>query len=84
MPPLKIPWSHDYVNNTNAPGFGAYCLEDWKKTEEITYKANPNYYRGKPAIERVTVKRVPQSSNRAVILRTGQAQLVKRSHSSRV
>ncbi len=21
------PWSHDYVNNTDAPGFGGYCLE---------------------------------------------------------
>lgn len=70
------PWSHDYVNNTNAPGFGAYCLESWSKNEEITYRANPDYYRGAPDIERVSVRRVPQSSNRVVVLRTGQAQLV--------
>jgi peptide/nickel transport system substrate-binding protein len=70
------PWSHDYVNNTNAPGFGAYCLTGWKKNEEISYTANPDYYRGAPKIERVTVRRVPQSSNRLVVLRTGQAQLV--------
>lgn len=70
------PWSHEYVNNTNAPGFGAYCLESWKKNEEITYKANPDYFAGAPKIERVTVRRVPQSSNRVVVLRTGQAQLV--------
>ena len=70
------PWSHDYVNNTNAPGFGAYCLESWTKNEEITYRANPDYYRGAPDVERVSVRRVPQSSNRVVVLRTGQAQLV--------
>jgi peptide/nickel transport system substrate-binding protein len=70
------PWSHNYVNNTNAPGFGAYCLESWSKGQEITYRANPDYYRGAPKIERVSVRRVPQSSNRVVILRTGQAQLV--------
>ena len=70
------PWAHDYVNNTNAPGFGPYCLDSWRKTEQITYTANENYYLGKPAIERVSVRRVPQSSNRAVVLRTGQAQLV--------
>lgn len=70
------PWSHDYVNNVDAPGFGAYCLESWSKNEEITYSANPQYYRGAPDIERVTVRRVPQSSNRVVVLRTRQAQLV--------
>lgn len=70
------PWSHDYVNNTNAPGFGAYCLDSWTKNEEVTYRANPDYYRGAPDIERVSVRRVPQSSNRVVVLRSGQAQLV--------
>ncbi len=70
------PWSHDYVNNTGAPGFGAYCLENWAKGEEISYTANADYYRGAPAVERVTVRRVPQSSNRVVVLQTGQADLV--------
>lgn len=70
------PWSHDYVNNTNAPGFGGYCLESWAKNEQITYAANPDYYRGAPDIERVSVRRVPQSSNRLVVLRSGQADLV--------
>ena len=69
------PWSHDYVNNTNAPGFGAYCLNSWTKNEEISYVANPDYFAGAPDIEKVTVKRVPQSSNRAVVLQTGQAQI---------
>jgi peptide/nickel transport system substrate-binding protein len=70
------PWSHEYANGTNAAGFGAYCLDSWKKNEEISYTANPDYYMGKPKIEKVTVRRVPQSSNRLVVLSTGQAQLV--------
>lgn len=69
------PWSHDYVNNVGAPGFGAYCLDSWTKNEEISYVANPDYYRGAPDIERVTVRRVPQSSNRVVVLQSGQADL---------
>ena len=72
----KDPWSHDYANNENAPGFGAYCLESWQKNQSITFKANPDYFGGKPDIDRVTIRAVPQSSNRVVILRTGQAQLV--------
>jgi len=70
------PWSHDYVNNIGAPGFGAYCLNTWTKNEEISYTANPDYYGGAPAIQSVTVRRVPQSSNRLVVLQSGQADLV--------
>ncbi len=72
------PWSHDYTNNVGVPSFGPYCLESWAKDDEIVFTANPDYYRGAPAIERVVMKRVPQSSNRVVILRTGQAQLVQK------
>jgi peptide/nickel transport system substrate-binding protein len=70
------PWSHDYVNNTGAPGFGGYCLESWSKNEQITYSAFPDYYQGAPDATRVSVRRVPQSSNRLVVLRSGQADLV--------
>jgi peptide/nickel transport system substrate-binding protein len=72
------PWGHTYVNTVNAPGFGAYCLERWTKDDEFVMRANPNYYRGKPDIDRVVIKRVPQSANRSLTLRSGQAQLTQR------
>ncbi len=71
------PWSHDYANNVNAPSFGAYCLSKWVKNDEIVFTANPNYYRGKAAIDRVVMKRVPQAANRLVILRSGEAQIIQ-------
>ncbi len=71
------PWAHDYTNNVNVPSFGPYCVESWTKDDEIVFAANPDYYRGAPAIERVVMKKVPQSSNRVVVLRSGQAQLVQ-------
>jgi peptide/nickel transport system substrate-binding protein len=71
------PWSHEFANNEGVASFGPYCVERWAKGEEIVLAANPDYYRGKPAIERVVMRRVPQSSNRVVVLRTGQAQLVQ-------
>ncbi len=72
------PWSHQWVNNNNAPGFGPYCLERWTRDDEFVLKANPDYYRGKAAIDRVVIKRVPQSANRSLTLRSGQAQLTGR------
>jgi len=72
------PWSHNYNNNVNAPSFGPYCLERWQKDQEFVVRANPDYYRGKPHFDRVILRKVPQSSNRVAILRTGQAGLIER------
>ena len=71
------PWSHDYANNVNLPSFGAYCLERWTKDSQISYRANPAYYRGKADIDHIVVKKVPEAANRLVTLRTGQAQMVQ-------
>jgi peptide/nickel transport system substrate-binding protein len=54
------PWSHAYSNNVDAPSFGPYCLNKWVKSDMISFKANPNYYRGKAAIDQIVMKRVPQ------------------------
>lgn len=71
------PWSHDYANTTSVDGFGPYCLERWVKGDEFVVRANEHYYRGKPPIERIVMKKVPQSSNRVVTLRSGQAGLIQ-------
>lgn len=73
----KDPWSYDYANNVNAPSFGPYCLDGWTKNSEIRFKANPDYYRGKAAIDTAIFKKVPQGGNRISILRSGQAQLIQ-------
>ncbi|MCA0042520.1 ABC transporter substrate-binding protein [Celeribacter litoreus] len=69
------PWTHDWANATSSASFGAYCVSEWAKNEKIVYTANEDYFLGAPAIKKVTVQRVPQSSNRAVVLMSGQAQL---------
>ncbi|MDE0801147.1 MAG: ABC transporter substrate-binding protein [Rhodospirillaceae bacterium] len=71
------PWSHDYINNVTAPAFGPYCVERWEKGNEFVLRANPQYYRGVPEIDRVVFKKVPQSSNRFIILRMEQADITK-------
>jgi peptide/nickel transport system substrate-binding protein len=74
----KDPWSHVYVNTQNVPSFGAYCLERWVRDDEFVLRANPAYYRGKPAIDRIVIKKVPQTANRALTLRSLQADLTQR------
>ncbi|HEY0184401.1 MAG TPA: ABC transporter substrate-binding protein [Rhodopila sp.] len=71
------PWSHDYANTESVAGYGPYCLERWVKGDEFVVHANAHYYRGKPPIDRIVMKKVPQGSNRVVTLRSGQAGLIQ-------
>ncbi len=71
------PWSHDFANTEGVAGYGPYCLDRWVKGDEYVVKANPHYYRGKPPIDRIVMKKVPQSSNRVVTLKSGQAGLIQ-------
>jgi peptide/nickel transport system substrate-binding protein len=71
------PWSHSYANTTNVDGYGPYCLERWVKGDEFVVHANPHYYRGKPPIDRIVMKKVPQNSNRVVTLKSGLAGLIQ-------
>ncbi len=69
------PWSHEYANNVNAPSFGPYCIKTWTKDSEMVLEANPDYFRGAPAIKTITWRKVPQSANRLASVQTGAAQL---------
>ena len=71
------PWSHDYANTEAVAGYGPYCLERWVKGDEFVVHANEHYYRGKPSIDRIVMKKVPQASNRVVTPRSGQAWLIQ-------
>jgi len=70
------PWAHEYSNNTNLPSFGAYCIDNWVKSDSMTLVANENYYAGAPSIKKVVWRKVPTSANRLAAVQTGQAQIV--------
>jgi peptide/nickel transport system substrate-binding protein len=71
------PWTHAWATDNNAPSFGPYCLEKWTKGSDFIAKANPNYYRGKAAIDRVDFRKVPENANRIAALQSGAAQIVQ-------
>lgn len=71
----KDPWAHTYTANTNAPGFGAYCLKSWIKGSSMQLVANPKYYRGAPQYTTINIRGVPSNSNRVSAIRTGAADI---------
>jgi peptide/nickel transport system substrate-binding protein len=51
-------------------------LVEWVKGDHVTMEANPDYWRGKPKIDRVIWKTVPEASARVAALQSGQADLI--------
>lgn len=71
------PWSHAWAADNNAPSFGPYCLQKWTKGSDFVAVANPNYYRGKAAIDRIDFRTVPEDANRIAALQSGAAQVIQ-------
>lgn len=70
-----------YKNNTPAVtaikpmGSGPWMFKEWVKDDHITLVANPNYFLGKPQIDTVIIKPVPQLSTRVAMLENGEADI---------
>jgi peptide/nickel transport system substrate-binding protein len=57
-------------------GTGPFMWGTWQKGSALTLKKNPSYWQpGKPSIDTVTWKVVPDSNARAIQLQGGQAQI---------
>lgn len=53
---------------------GPYLLEEWVSNDHLTFVRNPNYYEeGKPAIDNIIVRIVPEESVRRTIMLEGDA-----------
>ncbi|MFE0647194.1 ABC transporter substrate-binding protein [Streptomyces sp. NPDC059534] len=56
---------------TKPIGTGPYVLTGWSKGEKLTFKANPTYWDGAPAVKRLTMAIVKDDDVRATRLRAG-------------
>ena len=66
----------DENSKTNEPiGTGPYTLESWDRRSSITLKRNPNYRGEAPSVATVKYLFRPESSVRANLVRTGEADL---------
>ncbi len=75
---LCIPAAHlispKFIGQRHPVGTGPFRFVEWVPNERITLDANPDYWDGKPQIDRLIFKVVPDSSTRLIQLQTGQIQ----------
>ena len=59
----------------NPVGTGPFIFVKWVAGEYIRFRANPDYWEGKPKIDVLEFRLVPEATTRVLQLRSGQAQL---------
>ncbi len=57
-------------------GTGPWMLKEWVKDDRIVVEAFPDYWRGKPEIDSLVFRAVPEASTRLNMLQTGKADIV--------
>jgi len=53
-------------------GSGPYAVESWRRGDRIVLRANPHYFRGKPAIDRIDVAFVPDTNTLNLRVKSGE------------
>lgn len=64
--PLTSPW------NSKPVGTGPYRFESYAADEEIRYRANPDYFGGKPAIDQVIYRVIPNTAMQVIAFEAGE------------
>lgn len=76
--PKHIYENIDVLRNpaNNAPiGTGPFVFKEWKKGQYIVLERNPNYWEaGKPYLDRIIFRIIPDEASRAAALETGEVQ----------
>jgi len=62
---------------THPIGTGPFMFESYDPRQQTVLKANPKYFRGKPILEKVVIKYMPNVSSREFGLRTGELQIIE-------
>jgi peptide/nickel transport system substrate-binding protein len=60
----------------NSAGSGPFILVRWEPKAEIVLEANPNYWQGKPQLQRIIIKHVPDSVTALQMIQRGEADLL--------
>jgi peptide/nickel transport system substrate-binding protein len=57
-------------------GTGPYVLREWRRDDQTVLDVNPKWWGGKPAIDHVVFKPIPEAAARVAALKTGATDLI--------
>jgi peptide/nickel transport system substrate-binding protein len=60
----------------NPVGTGPFRFVEWRTNDRVVLEANDDYWRGRPSLDRVVFRVVPEEGARMLALQSGEAQMV--------
>jgi ABC-type transport system substrate-binding protein len=66
----------DYATRRPYPGTGPYVFERYVTDQFIELRANPDYFRGAPKIERIRLDSIPDQNTRIIALENAEVDLI--------
>lgn len=72
----KIDNPAEYANDSDVVGSGPFLLDTYKANQSITLKANPDFWRGAPKVDRIQYVYYTNSDAQVQALRSGEVDLV--------
>jgi peptide/nickel transport system substrate-binding protein len=69
-------WGHAWMNQ-NSAGTGPFSLIRYSPAEVVMLQANPNYFGGAPAMERVLIRHVAEASTQRLLLESGDVDMAR-------
>ncbi len=69
------PYATEWVSRNNC-GFSPYELVEWRAGEYMMWKAREDWWAGKPSIDNIMIREIPESSNRVAMLEAGAVDMV--------
>ena len=67
--------ANSQLNQTQGVGSGPYMVKEWNKGENLTLVRYEDYYRGKPNLESVVFKIIPNESTQEIAFQNGEINL---------
>jgi len=77
MVPQEYTQEHGFEKLAQEPiGTGPYTLKEWVREEHVTLAARDDYWRGKPDIDEVIFRPIPEDATRIAELQAGNVDLI--------
>ncbi len=73
-PTAAAKYGKDFRNNP--VGTGPFIFKEWVHNDHVTLEANPDYWGGKPKVDRVIFKVIPDAQTALLQMKQGQVQIL--------
>lgn len=74
--PSNDPFGKQELKKSMVPGNGPFVFDQYKPGDRVVLRSYANYYAGKPKLDRVIMKIVPDATQRLLLLKSGDVDMV--------